>query len=327
MMDRDRATEPLVPEKSLGELLGDLTSDLGLLFRQEVELAKTEASDELKQAGRGAGMLAGAGLSAWMALLLLSLALAWLLDKKLDRGLLFAIVGVISGAIAVGTRRARQTRNVGCEAVTEDRSDFEGGCAMGQDTDELKRDIEDTRGGMTETLDAIGDRVSPGRIVERRKNRIRASVHDLRDRVMGSASDAQHGVTDAAHGAADAVKHTPDAIGTGTQGAPLMAGAIAFGAGFLVAAVFSPTETEKKASAKVMQTLEPAKEQLVDSAKEVADHLKEPAKQAAQDIKDTAGESAAAVASTARDAADEAKQKASDAVEAVKSGEPTATNG
>ena len=101
MMDRDRATEPLVPEKSLGELLGDLTSDLGLLFRQEVELAKTEARDELKQAGRGAGMLAGAGLSAWMALLLLSLALAWLLDKKLDRGLSFAIVGVIWGAIAV----------------------------------------------------------------------------------------------------------------------------------------------------------------------------------------------------------------------------------
>ena len=198
---------------------------------------------------------------------------------------------------------------------------------MGQDTDELKRDIEDTRAGMTETLDAIGDRVSPGRIVERRKNRIRASVHDLRDRVMGSASDAQHGVTDAAHGAADAVKHAPDAIATGTQGAPLMAGAIAFGAGFLVAAVFSPTETEKKASAKVMETLEPAKEQLVDSAKEVADHLKEPAKQAAQDIKDMAGDSAAAVASSARDAADEAKQQASDAVEAVKSGEPTATNG
>ena len=101
MIDRDRATtEPLAPEKSLGELFGDLTSDLGLLFRQEVELAKTEARDELKQAGRGAGMLAGAGLSAWMALLLLSLALAWLIDKKLDRGLSFAIVGIIWGAIA-----------------------------------------------------------------------------------------------------------------------------------------------------------------------------------------------------------------------------------
>jgi len=100
MVDRDRATEPLAPDKTLGELFGDLTSDLGLLFRQEVELAKTEARQELKQAGRGAGMLAGAGLSAWMALLLLSVALAWVLDKGLDRGLSFAIVAALWAAIA-----------------------------------------------------------------------------------------------------------------------------------------------------------------------------------------------------------------------------------
>lgn len=98
--DRDQAIEPLAPEKSLGELFGDLTSDLALLFRQEVELAKTEARDEMKQVGRGAGMLAGAGLAAWLALVLLSLALAWLIDKTLDRGLSFAIVGLVWAAIA-----------------------------------------------------------------------------------------------------------------------------------------------------------------------------------------------------------------------------------
>lgn len=113
--DRERATEPLAPEKSLGELFGDLTSDLGLLFRQEVELAKTEARAEMKQMGRGAGMLAGAGLSAWMALLLLSLALAWLIDKSLDRGLSFAIVGVVWGVIAAvlamrGKREASEVK-------------------------------------------------------------------------------------------------------------------------------------------------------------------------------------------------------------------------
>ena len=110
----DRATEPLAPEKSLGELFGDLTSDLGLLFRQEVELAKTEAREEMKQMGRGAGMLAGAGLSAWMSLLLLSLALAWLIDKTLDRGLAFAIVGIVWGAIAavLVVRGKRETSEV-----------------------------------------------------------------------------------------------------------------------------------------------------------------------------------------------------------------------
>ena len=77
MTDRDHVTEPLQPDKSLGELFSELTSDLGQLFRQEVQLAKTEAREEIKQVGKGAGMLAGAGLSAWLALVMLSLALAW----------------------------------------------------------------------------------------------------------------------------------------------------------------------------------------------------------------------------------------------------------
>jgi len=98
--ERERATKPLAAEKSLGELFGDLTADLGLLFRQEVELAKTEARDELKQAGRGAGMFAGAGVAGFLALMLLSFALVWLLDKSLDIALSFAIVGLVWAAVA-----------------------------------------------------------------------------------------------------------------------------------------------------------------------------------------------------------------------------------
>ena len=56
---------------------------------------------------------------------------------------------------------------------------------MGQSPEELRREIEQTRMGMSENLDAIGDRVSPGRIVERRTNRVRNSVTSLRERVMG----------------------------------------------------------------------------------------------------------------------------------------------
>jgi ElaB/YqjD/DUF883 family membrane-anchored ribosome-binding protein len=189
---------------------------------------------------------------------------------------------------------------------------------MGQDTEELKRDIEDTRSEMTDTLDAIGDRMSPSRIVQRRKNRMTASVHDLRDRVMGTASDAATGTT-------DAIKHTPDAIASGTQGAPLVAGAIAFGAGFLVASVFSPTEAEKRASATVMEKLEPAKEQLMDSAREVADHLKEPVKEAAQDIKATAGDSAESIKSTTRDAAETTKSQTTDSMQGVREGDPASS--
>jgi uncharacterized membrane protein YqjE len=101
----DRATEPLLPERSLGELFSDLSTEFGDLFRKEVALAKTEATSELKQAGASVGMFAGAAVSALLALGMLSLALAWLLDKSLDLALSFALVGllwvVIGGVLAM----------------------------------------------------------------------------------------------------------------------------------------------------------------------------------------------------------------------------------
>jgi len=69
--DRTRAVEPLQPDKSIGELFGELTADLGRLFRQEVQLAKTEASEEVERVGKDAGMLAAAGLGATLALMML----------------------------------------------------------------------------------------------------------------------------------------------------------------------------------------------------------------------------------------------------------------
>jgi hypothetical protein len=115
LTQRDKATEPLQPEKSLGELFGELTAEFGQLFRKEVELAKTEARYEVKRAGAGVGMLVGAGVASLLALSMLSMALAWLLDKGLDRGLSFALVGVfwaIVGAVlaARGKRQASQVK-------------------------------------------------------------------------------------------------------------------------------------------------------------------------------------------------------------------------
>jgi len=93
--DYDPATQPKRPEESLGDLFSEMTSDLSTLFRKEVQLAKVEAKEEVTQAGKGAGMLGGAGLAGWMALIMLSFALAWLLDQGLNTALSFAIVGVL----------------------------------------------------------------------------------------------------------------------------------------------------------------------------------------------------------------------------------------
>jgi hypothetical protein len=115
----DPATDPKRPEMSLGELVAEMTSDLSTIFRKEIELAKTEARDEFKQAGKAGGMLGGAALAGWMAVLLLSLALAWLLDQALNTALAFAIVGVLwvvaafilqrTGREALGRIRGLQT--------------------------------------------------------------------------------------------------------------------------------------------------------------------------------------------------------------------------
>lgn len=93
--DRDLATQPKRPERSLGELLGEMTGDLGELLRKEVELAKVETREELAKAGKSAGMFGAAGLAGWMAVLFISLAAAWLLDQAINTALSFAIVGVV----------------------------------------------------------------------------------------------------------------------------------------------------------------------------------------------------------------------------------------
>ena len=46
--------------------------------------------------------------------------------------------------------------------------------------EELRYEIADTRAELGQTLDAIGDRVSPGRMIERRKNRFVVGMRSAR---------------------------------------------------------------------------------------------------------------------------------------------------
>ena len=71
-----------------------MTSDLSTLLRKEVERAKTEAREEIGQAGKATAIFGAAGVAGWLALLMLSLAVAWLLDQALNTALSFAIVGI-----------------------------------------------------------------------------------------------------------------------------------------------------------------------------------------------------------------------------------------
>ena len=85
---------------SLGDLLGDVTRDISTLMRQEVELAKAELKQSASRAGKGGGMLAGAGVAGHFVLLFLSLALWWALGTVMGLGWSAVVLAVIWGIIA-----------------------------------------------------------------------------------------------------------------------------------------------------------------------------------------------------------------------------------
>ena len=56
-------------ERSLGELFGDLARDMGVLVRQEVQLATTEMTHKASRAAQEVGMIVVGGLVAYAGLL------------------------------------------------------------------------------------------------------------------------------------------------------------------------------------------------------------------------------------------------------------------
>lgn len=91
---------PTGTQPSVGELFSEVAEDLSTLMRQEVELAKAEIRVSAKRAGKGAGMLAGAGLSGWMVLLFVSIAAWWGIGDSTGHGWSALIVAAIWLVIA-----------------------------------------------------------------------------------------------------------------------------------------------------------------------------------------------------------------------------------
>jgi hypothetical protein len=102
-------------ERSLGQVVSDLSTDLSTLMKQEVALAKAELKDEVTKVGKGAGMLGGAGFAGWFVLLFLSLALMFLLDNWLPIEAAALITtgvwAVVAAVLAVIGRKELQEAN------------------------------------------------------------------------------------------------------------------------------------------------------------------------------------------------------------------------
>jgi hypothetical protein len=103
-------------EKSLGELVATATKDLSLLVSQEVALAKAELKKEVAHAGKGAGMLGGAGFLGLFALIFLSISLAYAISWfGIGLGWGFFIVGMLYlvGAAVLALLGKKQISKVG----------------------------------------------------------------------------------------------------------------------------------------------------------------------------------------------------------------------
>jgi len=86
--------------RPVGELLKQLSQETTTLVKQEIDLAKAEMSEKGKQAGVGAGMFGGAGVSGLLALIFLSLAAVAALDTGMRTWLAALIVGLVWTAVA-----------------------------------------------------------------------------------------------------------------------------------------------------------------------------------------------------------------------------------
>ncbi len=104
---------PQVTNASVGALIGEVTTDLSTLMRQELELAKAEFKEEATKTGKAAGMLGGAGFAGYMTALFLSITLWWALANGMDESWAALIVAVLWAVVAaalfsVGKKKMKQ---------------------------------------------------------------------------------------------------------------------------------------------------------------------------------------------------------------------------
>ena len=88
-------------DRSLKTLLGDLSGSLTTLFRKEIQLARAETSEKINQSMVAIGAIAGGGILALAALIVLLQALVIAITEMgVPPALSALIVGVVVAAIA-----------------------------------------------------------------------------------------------------------------------------------------------------------------------------------------------------------------------------------
>jgi uncharacterized membrane protein YqjE len=105
----DGVEPPTNGDKSLGDVVADVSEKASQLVREEIELAKTEVKEKVSKLTKGAVVGAAAGVFAIFGVTMLFHTLAWFLTDLLDSSpwvgfgivtLLLFILAAIAGLIA-----------------------------------------------------------------------------------------------------------------------------------------------------------------------------------------------------------------------------------
>ncbi len=110
-------------QASVGDLIGEISSDVSHLVRDEIELAKAEIKQESTKAGKAVGMLGGAGYAGHVVMLFGSLAVVFALANVMDpawAALIVTALWAVAGAVlyVIGRKRLK-TVNVKPEQTVE----------------------------------------------------------------------------------------------------------------------------------------------------------------------------------------------------------------
>ncbi|MBC7723237.1 MAG: DUF3618 domain-containing protein [Burkholderiaceae bacterium] len=151
---------------------------------------------------------------------------------------------------------------------------------MSATPEQIRADIESTRRELDTDVDALADKVNPGKIMHRQTEKVKNTI--------GQAT-----------------------------GNPVAIGLIAFGVGLLAASLVPASEKEKDLAQTLKDKAQPLVSEVTDAAKTVAGNLKEPAADAASAIKDQATDSVDTVKSESTGAVGDVRDDAERARHAV----------
>jgi len=184
--------------------------------------------------------------------------------------------------------------------------------------EEIRAEIERTRAGLGQDVDALADKVNPTSIAHRQTEKVKGRFSSVKESVMGAAHGGTSSASDTASSVAGAVQGAPDQVVQKAKGNPLAVGLIAFGAGWLVSSLIPASDKEQELVAQAKDKAAPLVDEAKQAAQGVVQDLKQPAQEAFDTVKGSAQDAAGTVKDQAQSSASDVRDSAQGSAEQVR---------